>query len=356
MLFFADIKTMTDRYEQVISAWATQKKWTTMNHVNRCSDTTHHLASGLMDKTGFARTMGVLLALVFLLGGCAGHDMVVVESANQDTRVRVVVIHHTTGNFKGSYDVLVEPSNRPVSSHYLIPEPLDESYAKKDLKVHQLVGEEARAWHAGTSYWAGKTGLNDMSIGIELVNQTYCRKSTESIAPEELTGEPARLCFYPDFAEPQLEMLIELLDGILERHTSVKPTHIVGHADIAPQRKIDPGPRFPWQRLYRLGYGAWYDDDTVFNYWEQFRKGLPSLLTLQTALHAYGYSIELSGENDEQSQNVIRAFQMHFRPWLVNSEFDAETAAILYALLDKYYPDKLAELPVQTESVIETDS
>lgn len=315
-----------------------------MNLDNLCSGASHQRTFGFNAKPVFFRTIAAWSIAFSILGGCASHDTVVVDSANQDTRVRIVVIHFTTGNFKGSYDALVEPSNRPVSSHYLIPEPLDDSYTGKDLKVYQLVQEEGRAWHAGTSYWAGKTSLNDMSIGIELVNQAYCRNSSETITLESETREPARLCFYPDFAEPQLEMLIELLDGILERHTSVKPTHIVGHADIAPQRKIDPGPRFPWQRLYRLGYGAWYDDDTVFNYWEQFRKGLPSTLTLQTALHEYGYDIELSGENDEQSQNVIRAFQMHFRPWLVNSEFDAETTAILYALLDKYYPDKLIEL------------
>jgi N-acetyl-anhydromuramyl-L-alanine amidase AmpD len=285
-----------------------------------------------------------LLAISLALSGCATRDTVVVESANQDTRVRVVVIHHTTGNFKGSFNVLTEPSGNPVSSHYLIPEPLDSSYEEQELKLYSLVKEEGRAWHAGTSYWAGKTSLNDMSIGIELVNQTYCRKSEEVIPPEREDQQAARLCFYPDFAEPQLEMLIELLDGILQRHTSVKPTHIIGHADIAPQRKIDPGPRFPWQRLYRLGYGAWFDDDTVFKYWEQFRQDLPAVLTLQTALHDYGYKIELSGENDKQSRNVVKAFQMHFRPWLVSGELDQETVAILYALLEKYYPKKLDQL------------
>lgn len=286
----------------------------------------------------------LVVATAMTLTACSGHDIIKVESANQDTRVRIVVIHHTTGNFKGSFDILTEPSGNPVSSHYLIPEPLDETYSKQDLKTYQLVEEEGRAWHAGSSYWAGKTSLNDMSIGIELVNQTYCRRSTEVIAPDAPDQEPARLCFYPDFAEPQLEMLIDLLDGILKRHTEVKPTHIIGHADIAPQRKIDPGPRFPWQRLYRLGYGAWYDDDAVFRYWEQFRLELPDVQTLQTALHAYGYNIELSGENDEQSQNVLRAYQMHFRPWKVDGEFDAETAATLFALLEKYYPNELIKL------------
>ncbi len=292
-----------------------------------------------------ALTPAFLLISLLALSACSTTgNTVVVESANQDTRVRIIVIHHTTGNFKGSFDILTQPSSNPVSSHYLIPEPRDPSYPDEDLKLYALVREEGRAWHAGNSYWAGKTALNDMSIGIELVNQTYCRRSEESIPPERPDQEPARLCFYPDFDDTQLEILTDLLKGILERHTEVKPTDIVGHADIAPQRKIDPGPRFPWQRLYRMGYGAWYDDDTVFRYWEQLRHDLPPVLTLQKALHTYGYKIELTGEYDKQTRNVLQAFQMHFLPWLVSGEFDGETVAVLYALLEKYYPSEFDAL------------
>jgi len=283
----------------------------------------------------------LLMTCVALLSGCASQNTVVVDSANQDTRIRMIVIHHTSGNFQGSLDILTKDSGNPVSSHYLIPEPGDASYTDKKLKLYKLVPEEGRAWHAGASYWAGKIALNDMSIGIEMVNQTYCRQSSQPAMPEQSDQDPARICFYPDFAESQMQMLIDLLRDITARHTEIKPTDIVGHADIAPQRKIDPGPRFPWQRLYQLGFGAWFDDDTVFRYWEQFRQAMPPVLTLQTALHEYGYAIELSGENDKQSQNVVRAFQMHFRPWLVSNEFDVETAAILYALLEKYRPEKL---------------
>lgn len=288
----------------------------------------------------------LLATCITLLSGCAGQskNTVVVNSENQDTRVRIIVIHHTSEDFQGSLDILTKDSSRPVSSHYLVPEPGDPSYTDKKLKVYQLVPEEGRAWHAGTSYWAGRSALNDMSVGIEIVNQTYCRNA-EQPAPSGETGQPpARICFFPDFPESQLAMVIDLLKGITARHPEVKPTDIVGHSDIAPQRKIDPGPRFPWQRLYRLGFGAWYDDDTVFRYWQYFLREMPPVLTLQTALHEYGYEIELSGENDEQSQNVLRAFQMHFRPWLVNSEFDAETVAVLYALLEKYRPEKLERL------------
>ena len=90
--------------------------------------------------------------MMFLgITGCATRDSVHVESANQDTRVRIVVIHHTTGDFQSSLNVLTEPSGNPVSSHYLIPEPFDPSYTEKNLKVYSLVREEGRAWHAGTS-------------------------------------------------------------------------------------------------------------------------------------------------------------------------------------------------------------
>jgi N-acetyl-anhydromuramyl-L-alanine amidase AmpD len=292
------------------------------------------------------RWPGVAILAIGLatLTACASQNTVFVGSQNQDTRVRIVVIHHTSEDFQGSLNILTKDSGNPVSSHYLVPEPGDPSYNEKDLKVYQLVPEEGRAWHAGSSYWAGKTSLNDMSVGIEIVNETYCRNSEQATETGQSDHEPARICFFPDFPESQMKLVIDLLDGILTRHTEVKPTDIVGHSDIAPQRKIDPGPRFPWQRLYRLGYGAWYDDDTVFRYWEQFRLEMPSVLTLQNALHEYGYNIDLSGEHDLQSRNVVRAFQMHFRPWNVNSEFDAETAAALFALLEKYRPEQLEML------------
>jgi N-acetyl-anhydromuramyl-L-alanine amidase AmpD len=316
--------------------------------------TLHSTRSCHVSLASFTKSLILIGSLVAVLSGCATRDTVVIESANQDTRVRIVVIHHTTGNFRGSLDVLTKDSGNPVSSHYLIPEPGDPSYSAKDLKLYSLVPEEGRAWHAGTSYWAGKTALNDMSIGIELVNQTYCRKSEQAIPPQQAEQKPARICFYPDFDDSQLKILTDLLEGILARHTEVKPTDIIGHADIAPQRKIDPGPRFPWQRLYRLGYGAWFDDDTVFRYWEQFSLELPPVLTLQTALHAYGYGIELSGEHDEQTRNVVRAFQMHFLPWQVSGEFNDETVAVLYALLEKYRPEKLGLLTSTNDTTIRT--
>jgi N-acetyl-anhydromuramyl-L-alanine amidase AmpD len=276
----------------------------------------------------------------FMLTGCA--STVSTPSENYNSRVSIIVIHHTTANFEDSYRILTKPSSNPVSSHYLIPEPDDQTYGKSSVQTYQLVPESLRAWHAGRSYWSGKTGLNDQSIGIELVNRTWCHASDSGANP--YTDKIDRLCFYPDFADSQLALLVELLGGLLERYPEIKPTNIIGHSDIAPNRKIDPGPRFPWQRLSRLGYGAWFDDETVVRYWERFREQPLPLLNVQKALGAYGYKIEPTGEDDEQTRNVLRAFQMHFRPSEVTSIATPDSTAILFALIEKYRPDQLEEL------------
>ena len=165
--------------------------------------------------------------------------MVTVDSANQDSRVNVVVIHHTSEDFGGSLDILTQPSAYPVSSHYLVPEPMDPSYEDGDLKVYALVPEQQRAWHAGNSYWAGQTKLNNVSVGIEIVNETYCHRAPDMTKEETADWPSETICFYPDYPENQLALVIDLVQGILERHPEVKPTHVVGHSDIAPQRKID---------------------------------------------------------------------------------------------------------------------
>ena len=229
--------------------------------------------------------------------------------------------------------------------------------------MYQLVPESERAWHAGRSYWAGKTGLNDQSIGIEIVNQSYCRdpevpetqpqdpSSTTSSMPvmmetaEQPSAElPKRLCFYPDFPETQMAIVIDLVKAIQKRHPRVEATHIIGHSDIAPSRKVDPGPRFPWERLYQLGIGAWFDDATVTKYWRQFTSQPMPLINVQKALHVYGYKIDQTGILDEQTRDVLRAFQLHFRPHQVTGKPTLETTAILFALIEKYRPDHLEEL------------
>ena len=276
--------------------------------------------------------------LVIMLTACSTSPMVDAPSRNQNSRVNYLVIHFTTENFRDSLALLTEPSDNPVSAHYLIPEPDDDSYPSRTLRVYHLVEESRRAWHAGESYWNGEEALNDRSIGIELVNRSYCVDDTDEAGDDEM------YCFYPDFADAQIGLLIELAADILERHPEIDPVDVVGHADIAPDRKVDPGPRFPWQLLHRSGIGAWYDDDSVLRYRRRFRAERPPVIAVQRALRAYGYGVEPTGVNDLQSREVVRAFQMHFRPSVVTGCVDIETAAIAFALIEKYRSESLAEL------------
>jgi len=180
----------------------------------------------LMPKPRLRLSIYGILFLFFILSACTSQR--VAESANYNSRVSIVVIHHTTANFADSLRILTVPSSNSVSSHYLIPEPDDKTYGKSRVQTYELVPESQRAWHAGTSHWAGKNGLNDQSIGIELVNQTWCHSSGMEVDP--YTGNPDRICFYPDFADSQIALLVDLLDDILERHPDIKPTNIIGHA------------------------------------------------------------------------------------------------------------------------------
>ncbi|HWM29077.1 MAG TPA: N-acetylmuramoyl-L-alanine amidase, partial [Woeseiaceae bacterium] len=318
----------------------------------------HDLISGFFSSLSSRLLLLILLSTA--LPGCA--NQVRVPSENFNTRVSLLVIHHTTENFAESLETLTKKSGYPVSSHYLIPEPDDPTYDQRKLRIYELVPETHRAWHAGDSYWGGRTSLNDQSIGIELVNRTHCHRSAvdtgdgiveaaEAPGPgtiDESTAiagaAPASICFYPDFAESQIDLLVDLLEDVLKRHPSIKPTQIVGHSDIAPDRKIDPGPRFPWQRLYRHGFGAWYDDDTVIRYWERFRLQPLPLRNVQRALGVYGYRIEANGKFDVQTRDVLRAFQMHFRPAQSYGSMTTETVATLFALIEKYYPEQLDDL------------
>jgi len=274
------------------------------------------------------------------MAGCKG--VMHITSANQDSRVRIIVIHFTTTDFESSLQVLTEASSRPVSSHYLIPEPDDESYGNSRLSTYQLVSEDRRAWHAGSSYWGGKTGINDQSIGIEIVNRSWCQQSQ---AQQEVdVAAIVEFCFFPDFPDGQIALLVDLLEDILERHPDIRPTDIVGHSDVAPGRKVDPGPRFPWQRLARLGFGAWYEEETVLKYWNRFLAEPLPLVNVQKALAAYGYQIEPTGEYDRQTGDVLQSFQLHFRSHEVTRKPSVETSATLFALIEKYHPEQLEDL------------
>ena len=225
----------------------------------------------------------------------------------QDSRVDFLVIHYTASGNEASLATLTKHN---VSSHYLItrePRP----------QVYLLVNEERRAWHAGLSEWRGRTYLNNASIGIELVNQGY----TET--PEGRIWQP--------WSEQQVEALIVLLKDIMQRH-GLTADHVLAHSDIAPQRKVDPGPAFPWQRLAQEGLIRWPDPQEVAQHLTVFKQQLPSVDWFQKQLAQIGYAVPEHGELDQATRNVLAAFQMKYRPQQYDGEPDAQTAAMLLAL------------------------
>ena len=270
-----------------------------------------------------------LVAAALLLAGCAGEKGIVEKEGYQlDTRrqaqaayprIKVLVIHYTADDFDSSLATLTD---KQVSSHYLVPA-VPPRYNGKP-RIWQLVPEQELAWHAGISAWRGATRLNDTSIGIELENRGW-QKS-------------AGVKYFAPFEPAQIQALIPLAKDIIARY-HIKPENVVAHADIAPQRKDDPGPLFPWQQLAQQGIGAWPDAQRVNFYLAGRAPHTPvDTASLLELLARYGYDVKPDMTPREQ-RRVIMAFQMHFRPTLYNGEADAETQAIAEALLEKYGQD-----------------
>lgn len=257
------------------------------------------------------------------------------QSENFSTRVRFIIIHYTSIDWENSLKVLTQ-ERYGVSSHYLIPEDGDETY-QEQVKIYQLVDEDDRAWHAGVSKWEERTNINDQSIGIELVNQAEC--SIRQGSQYDYTNN--YVCLFSDFDNAQIEALIALLKDILSRHDEIKPTYVIGHSDISSDRKFDPGPKFPWKRLYENGIGAWYDDVTEKKYKKKFSSKMPTIGQIQCGLKKYGYGIEVTEEMDEQTFYVMRAFQYHFTPDKSNGRVSIEMVSALWALLEKYFPESI---------------
>jgi N-acetylmuramoyl-L-alanine amidase len=292
---------------------------------------------------------GLTLLLPLLMASCSVQQPVPVsteistehQSANRNERVRLLVLHYTAINWERSLRALTQPGKTAVSAHYLIPESFDPTYpAGKPLQVYQLVPETQRAWHAGDSRWEDRIALNDQSIGIELVNQGWCHQRQSVFAGSVSTDPVNTLCLTPDFDPVQLQLLAALLKDILARNPEITPTRVLAHSDIAPSRKQDPGPRFPWQWLARQGIGAWYDEAVLLKYWQGLQQ-LPPVEQVQRALRRYGYGIAVTGVWDQSSRDVLSAFQRHFVPNRVTGELDTETVAVLWSLLEKYFPDSL---------------
>ncbi|ENR5394098.1 TPA: N-acetylmuramoyl-L-alanine amidase [Providencia rettgeri] len=266
--------------------------------------------------------IGILFT--FLLLGCSASNKGYYldnryPSKNSSQRIQYVIIHYTVSDDAHSIVTLTQGK---VSSHYLIPS-VPETKNGRPV-VLQLVPESLKSWHAGESYWLQHNGLNDTSIGIEIVNAGL---------QKDVKGKR----YWAPYNEAQITALIPLLQDIMKRY-SIPPENIIGHSDIAPLRKQDPGKAFPWQRLAQHGIGAWPDPKTVTKFLAGRNANEPaSVLHIQKALHFYGYStIPLSGQLDSQTKKTLRAFQLHFRPRDIEGQADAETEAIALALIEKY--------------------
>ncbi|BCF97435.1 N-acetylmuramoyl-L-alanine amidase [Paraburkholderia sp. PGU19] len=241
------------------------------------------------------------------------------EAQYKDTRIRFLVMHYTEIDENQSLIVLTQEQ---VSAHYVVPDHPKEKNGEPI--IWQLVPESQRAWHAGVSYWQGTTELNAASIGIENVN----------LGPIDTTQGRTWQPYPPE----QLDAMIRLAKDIVARY-KIPPTRVVGHSDIAPQRKIDPGPLFPWKQLYDAGVGAWPDDATVAKDLAGRDPRTPTdVRALQRKLARYGYETATDGVLDDKTRRVFAAFQMHFRPGDYSGNPDAQTDAIAQALLDKYMP------------------
>jgi N-acetylmuramoyl-L-alanine amidase len=223
--------------------------------------------------------------------------------------IDMLVLHYTAmADARDALARLTDPRAQ-VSSHYLV---------HCSGKVFELVPETRRAWHAGQSSWGGRRNLNSCSIGIEI-------------------DHPGHEGGNPGFCNAQIESLIGLCRDIVRRWPI--PSHrILAHSDIAPQRKQDPGERFPWARLFRAGIGHWVEPARPNDAGDVLVHDETYALDLQSRLGQYGYEIERTGRLDEQTSIVIAAFQRHFRPERVDGKVDLSTDQTLARLLETLGP------------------
>ena len=250
----------------------------------------------------------VALCLVALVG-CSRSSVVDVtlNASGQSSRVQYVVVHYTSASLERSLHLLTQTE---VSSQYLIgdqPEPL----------IYRLVDEDRRAWHAGDSNWQGRTWLNASTIGIEIVHPGYV----------EQDGQRRWIAYAPK----QIERLVELLVDIQKRH-QLPIDAVIAHSDVAPLRKVDPGPLFPWQALAQAGLISWPNHAQLTQAAEQLGAQVPDHAWFQSRLKTLGYGLEVNGVWDELSAACLRAWQMKYRPSRYDGLPDLESAVWLLAL------------------------
>jgi len=223
-----------------------------------------------------------------------------------DGRKPDMILLHYTGmpTPDGALEWLCRDESQ-VSSHYFVQE---------DGEVLQLVPEERRAWHAGKSYWQGETDINSLSIGIEIAN----------------AGHPGGL---PEYPQEQIQAVIELCRDCGQRW-SIAPERVLGHSDVAPIRKVDPGEKFPWADLFRGGIGHWVEPAPISGgrFFQRGDRGQP-VEALQSMLSLYGYATEITGEFSAKMAGEVEAFQRHFRPARIDGIADFSTIDTLHRLL-----------------------
>lgn len=263
-----------------------------------------------------ARFQSLLVVLLLLvLAGCTSQNTggpyrldESLKANGKNSRIDIIVLHYTASTKPSA---LLTLTNREVSAHYVVSD---------DSKpvVYKLVDENLSAWHAGESSWYGRTFVNPRSIGIEIVHPGWARNVSGEIGPL--------------FPAAQIDAVITLTREVAKRH-GVAPENIVGHSDVAPLRKQDPGPAFPWKKLAQAGVGRWFDEAAAAKYQAEYvRNGPPDAGWFQKQLKRVGYSVPESNYFDANTLHTIAAFQMHYRPEFVNSKPDAQTAARLRAL------------------------
>jgi N-acetylmuramoyl-L-alanine amidase len=236
----------------------------------------------------------------------------VVPSPNFDERVGGppdMILLHYTGMVGGEAALArLTSAESKVSSHYVVFE---------DGRIVQCVPEEKRAWHAGVSHWAGETDVNSRSIGIEIVN-------------------PGHEFGYSDFPLRQIAAVISVCKGILARRGPISPDRVLGHSDVAPTRKQDPGEKFPWELLNDSGIGHWVRAAPLTVQGLTLRPGEQSeaVARMQRMLKSYGYGLEESGVYDDLTRDVVIAFQRHFRQARVDGIADPSTLLTLRALAE----------------------
>jgi N-acetylmuramoyl-L-alanine amidase len=225
----------------------------------------------------------------------------------QGAPIDMVVLHYTgMPKAEEALQRLCDPRTE-VSAHYFVD---------LDGSILQCVPEARRAWHAGRSFWKGETDINSRSIGIEIVN-------------------PGHEHGYQPFPDEQIDAVIALVRDICDRHR-IHPWMVLGHSDIAPARKEDPGELFPWHRLAAAGVGFYVDPFPVGSglFIQEGDRGQP-VEALQSMLALYGYDIDITGTFDRKTRQAVTAFQRHFRQETVDGVVDQSTIETLHALLRK---------------------